>query len=223
MFEEIFSSRKPNQAKLEQYGFRKEDDGYRFSYRIDDQFELRVFVSASISYQVIDLETGDRVSTVFNPSARGEFIGTLRDKVRLRLEQIAEACFEKEGFEDDLFEVAKAYCKDMWDEEPDAPFHDYPNAYVIRDKETRKWYVLFMDAPGKYFSLAKERVNVCNVRVEKDQAERYWDYKKYFPCYHMNRKSWITILLEKEDGESLCERLRLSRELVREKVKGKKK
>ena len=78
---------------------------------------------------------------------------------------------------------------------PDYPWDDW-NA-VLRHKENNKWYCLVMELPECKLGLPGERiVDVLNVKCDPILIGSLRQQKGFFPAYHMNKDSWISILLD---------------------------
>ncbi len=74
----------------------------------------------------------------------------------------------------------------------------FPNDAVLRRKDTKKWYaVLIVIEPKKLGLEGDAPLDIAVVR--KGATER--EGKGYLPAYHMNKKNWMTLLL---DG-TLCD------------------
>ena len=63
-----------------------------------------------------------------------------------------------------------------------------------------------------------EKVEVLNVKAPEDKIEKIVDGENIFNAYHMNKKSWISIVLnEKIETKQVMEFIRDSFELVKTK------
>lgn len=89
---------------------------------------------------------------------------------------------------------------------PEYLWKRYPNYAVLRNPSNRKWYALIADVPRETLGLeGKERIDIINVKCEPSMVWLLLDKGGgYLPAYHMNRKNWITILL---DGSIELERI----------------
>ena len=66
--------------------------------------------------------------------------------------------------------------------------------------EKNKWYALLLDV--EYNKLNKisniiTKVKILNVKYLTDNISDIIDNKNIFPAYHMNKKHWISIVLDK--------------------------
>lgn len=111
------------------------------------------------------------------------------------------------------------YAKKTYGDEPDRPFSTAPTYEVLRHGGSRKWYALFMDIPARKLGLPSEDVvDIINLKCDPVLSGSLRDGVGIFPAYHMNRDSWITVLLDGtvalRDIEPLLD---LSRELTAQK------
>lgn len=112
-----------------------------------------------------------------------------------------------------------AYAKKTYNTIPDAPFRTAPTYLVLRHSGTKKWYALFMDVPREKLGLTGgEYVDILNIKCDPLVSGSLRGTPGYLPAYHMNRESWLTILL---DGTVAAEKiyplLDMSYEVTKEK------
>ncbi len=89
------------------------------------------------------------------------------------------------------------YAKKTYGDEPDRPFSTAPTYEVLRHACSRKWYALFMDIPARKLGLpSEETVDIINLKCDPVLSGSLRDGVGIFPAYHMNRDSWITVLLD---------------------------
>ncbi len=114
-----------------------------------------------------------------------------------------------------------AYAKKTYQTVPDAPFRTAPTYFVLRHTGTRKWYALFMDVPREKLGLTgSDPVDILNIKCDPVLSGSLRTGKGFFPAYHMNRESWITILLDGTvPAGNIYPLLDMSYELTKEKNK----
>jgi len=114
-----------------------------------------------------------------------------------------------------------AYAKKTYKTVPDAPFRTAPSYDVLRHAGTRKWYALFMDVPREKLGLpGSEYVDILNIKCDPVLSGSLRTGKGFFPAYHMNRESWLTILLDGTvAAEDIFPLLDMSYELTKKKSK----
>ena len=89
------------------------------------------------------------------------------------------------------------HLRDAYSAEPEHLWAQYPDYGVYRHPASRKWYALIMDVPKKKLKLEGDGVaEILDIRFDPDRLAQKIDLKHFFPAYHMNKKHWITILLD---------------------------
>lgn len=98
---------------------------------------------------------------------------------------------------DSIKEQIFAYAKKAYGVEPDYPFPSAPEYPVLRHRESRKWFALFMDVPKNRLGLpGTERVDIINLKCGAVLSGALRMREGVLPAYHMHRESWITVLLD---------------------------
>jgi len=80
----------------------------------------------------------------------------------------------------------------------DYPWEDTPEYTVFRHADNRKWFALIMTL--KYQTLGLEQdgsVNIINLKSDPDLIETLLHEPGILPAYHMNKRHWITLMLDK--------------------------
>lgn len=92
----------------------------------------------------------------------------------------------------------------------------FPDDSIIRKKENKKWYCLFMKVEGKKLGLkSEENYDVLDLRGTKERMDSI-DNKTFFPGYHMNKKHWYTLILnESLKDEEIFSLIEESRSLAK--------
>lgn len=89
----------------------------------------------------------------------------------------------------------------------DHPWESDPSYTVLRHSDNRKWFALIFDASIEQLLRLKddnlvreyasgERIDVVNLKVEPDMIEDIVQLPGVLPAFHMNRRHWITALLD---------------------------
>ena len=195
-----FKNKSANADKLVKYGFQLV--GGRYVYQtaiIDGQFRLTVTLdeSGEISTELYDLSAEDVYTLHLALGAVGAFVGRVRTEYEAVLHDIEQNCFDTDVFKQDFTKEVVRYAREKYGDEPEYLWADLPDAAVIRRKDTKKWYVLLMKIPQKRLGLDGENViEIVDLRFDVDELPLKIDGQRYFAGYHMNKKHWITILLD---------------------------
>ncbi len=115
---------------------------------------------------------------------------------------------------DDVF----AYVKKKYKAEPEYLWRSYPDYAVFRHAENRKWFGIVMNVPESVLGLQEAapelsggaesggRVDILNVKVDDPiLLDLLLRQTGYFPGWHMNRRNWISIILDGTVGfDEIC-------------------
>lgn len=95
-------------------------------------------------------------------------------------------------------------CRDIYDTEPDYPFRDAFDSAVLRHSNNKKWYAIVMEVPESKFGIDSDRVvSVVNLKVSEEMRGFFGKDKGIFPAYHMNKRHWISCILERTPHDLL--------------------
>lgn len=196
----IFKNKTADFEKLVKYGFQKTEDRFVYSTEIvDNQFRMTVKIAENgeIETELFDLEAEEVYTLHLVAEASGEFVGKVRSEYEKVLNGIAENCFETNIFRENCTRKVIEYAREKYGGELEFLWERYPDAAVLRRKDNKKWYALFMTIPKSKLGLdGGELVEIIDLRFNTDELAKKVDGERYFFGYHMNKKHWITILLD---------------------------
>ncbi len=187
-----FPNNNPNEKTIKSYGFSKANErwicekdaitpGFRFVYSINGR---------SCDVTVYDLDSGWEYDLFNVPTSTGETVTALREEADAFLQMVSESCYGVHRFRDEVLD----YCKKKYGTLPDSPFEDF-EALVLR-KPSGKWYGLIMTIPSDRLHLPKrENVDVLNLKATPERIAAV-DKISVFPAWHMNKKYWLTVLMD---------------------------
>lgn len=87
------------------------------------------------------------------------------------------------------------FVQDNYGTEPEYLWVKTPDTCVFRNHKG-KWYGIIMDLPKATFDLGEGYIDILNVKIQPDTRDLLLMKEGFFPAYHMNKKHWITILLD---------------------------
>ena len=195
----VFKFKKADADKLPRYGFTREGEKLVYRTFICGTLRLTVVIGndGSIKTEVWDTEAEEPYTLFLVEGAAGEFVGKVREEYTRVLEDIAANCFETQIFKCENTAKIIEYARKTYGDEAEYLWEDLPYAAVIRRKDNRKWYALFMTIPAKKLGLdGNEPTEIIDLRFDVDELPKKVDGVSYFHGYHMNKKHWITILLD---------------------------
>lgn len=85
---------------------------------------------------------------------------------------------------------------DNYGTEPEYLWAKTPDFCVLRNGFNGKWYGIIMDLPKATFDLGEGYFDVINVKILPEQRDILLMKEGFYPAYHMNKKHWITVLLD---------------------------
>lgn len=111
------------------------------------------------------------------------------------------------------------WVRQQYGTDPDYPWKD-ENA-VLRHQENHKWYGLVMKVGGDKLGMADQTaVNILNVKCDPILIGSLRTQPGFFPAYHMNKDSWVSILLSgPEQDETIKNLVSMSYKLTAPKKK----
>lgn len=169
--------------KLIDYGFRVIDGVYVF-YKIFDSFTIKVIFDGELSYKVYDNDFNEEFALV----GSGSFVGNIKSVCNDLIDDICFKC--KNRLQVD---IVKDYIFNKYGDSFEYLWKKFPLDGVFRNKINSKWYCLIMNISLDKLGInSNRREYVLNV-INRDSIV---DNKSIFLGYHMNKKNWITILLD---------------------------
>ncbi len=204
MFEEMTQRKKPILEKLVSYGF--EDQGNYFQYCIDvykDTFLLIVKIDRDgiIKTDLIDKETQEPY-ILYKLHASGLYASEVRETVKEVINHIIEKCYEDAIFKTEQSQMVISFVREIYGDELEFLWTKFSDNAVWRRKDNGKWYGALLKVEGKKIGLKTNEIKeIIDLRMNPDDAELILSREHYYPGWHMNKKSWYTLVL---DG-SICD------------------
>ncbi len=199
MFEELFKNKKQNTEKLLAYGFIKRGKAAIYETNIlDDAFSLTVSISENgdVETNLTDIENGEPY-VLYKTNAVGAYVGEIRAAVKAVLGDIANVCYDFGVFRTRQAEMAIKYIRDKYGDELEFLWPKFPDNAVWRRKDSCKWYGAILTVSGRKIGLdADKAVEIIDLRMRAEDREVILSKEHYYPGWHMNKKSWYTLVLD---------------------------
>ena len=194
--EEIFKKSKINVNKLLKYGFKKENNDYIYEKNfLNDSFKAIVIINDKVSGKVIDLETNLEYTNI-KTKMTGSFVNRVRDEYEKILLDINNKCFDNTNFIYNQTNRITKYIKEKYNDNPEFLWDKYPGIGVFRNKNNNKWYAIIMNVDYSKINDKEGEVEVINVKINTDKLDELLATRGIYEAYHMNKKYWITIVLD---------------------------
>lgn len=197
-FDRLFASGEVNTEKLLQNGFIKTESGYFKESKLLG-FCLRVTVSENgkVNAELFDEEADAPYTLHLVPNAEGNFVGEVRKAYEDALLSLAETCFDKAVFKQRLTKELLSVAKERYREDCEYLWERYPDCGVLRRADNRKWYAVIMTVAGNKVGLSTDNlVEIVDLRATQEVVNSLVEKRGFAPAWHMNKKSWITLLLD---------------------------
>lgn len=220
--ESVFARCMPDRKLLLARGFREDADGSLSLSEdiLSGSFKASVRISGTHAEgKVSDAATGEEYVLVHVENAQGAFVAKVRSAYRAWLEEIAGSCCLPLPFLGKQANRIAAWIFDAFGEKPDFPFKDDKADGTFRLSGTRKWYaVVLLVEKAKVGLQGEGKVEVLNLKADPEERDGWLSSPGIVPAYHMNKKAWISVILDGPVPDDLVQELvRESRDLVKDK------
>ncbi len=73
------------------------------------------------------------------------------------------------------------------------------NSAVLRNETSGKWYGILLRISADKLGLEGNKIlDILNVKCDKLMLGSFLQQEGFYPAYHMNKTSWVTILLDEK-------------------------
>lgn len=215
----MFKNKKLNKEKLLIFGFVLENNIYTYKTKImENQFELTIVIKDNeIKTKLIEISTGELYTLHLAKYVSGSFVGQVQEEYNKILENIAENCFEKDIFKNKQTKEIIKYLENKYDDNLEYLWEKFPDNAIVRRKDNKKWYAVILTINKQKLGFKEnEKTEILDLRA--DDTEIIVNDKTIFRGYHMNKKHWITIVLnESVSIDFIKERIDKSYNLAKKK------
>ena len=186
-------------GKLSKYGFIKSEGRWVYTKLfMSDDFKAVIYISlkGKVSGMVYEVATDDEYLPLRVEDMEG-FAGEVRSEYKKILEDIkAKCCYVNYFIHPQANRLTKAIY-DTYGDEPVFPWDKFNGHGVFKNPDSEKWYALILSIDkSKLDKKLFGEIEVVNIKLDEDKIQRLLKQKGFYPAYHMNKKSWITIVLD---------------------------
>lgn len=198
--EKIFSKYLFNKEKLMEYGFLKVDNSYKYTtYIVDNSFKVEVLIKDNnVSGKLIDVVFDEEYNNFRIKDLQGDFVGEVRDEYEKVLIDIRDNCATKQYFVNQQSNRIVKRIKEKYNILPEFLWEKIA-AGALRHNETKRWFGIIMTVlRNKITKIEKDNdlVDVINIKLDNEKLEKLLNNKGFYPAYHMNKKNWLSIILD---------------------------
>lgn len=177
-------------------------------------FEVQIIIDHNeIKLKVFELP--DRLEYLpfnLNEDEGGSFVNQIRSDVDEVVYQVIESCYQLKDYRERVFDFVRA----EFSTKLETPWAKHPEFYVMKTANRQKWYGLMMRIPYQLLDPQQSGiVDVLNLKAPPLKIVDLIDYQTFYPAYHMNKKHWVSVVVdEKINLEQLQALIRQSYQLV---------
>ncbi|WIK65854.1 MmcQ/YjbR family DNA-binding protein [Globicatella sanguinis] len=177
-------------------------------------FEVQIMIDHNeIKLTVFELpERLEYLPFNLNEDEGGSFVNQIRSEVNEVMHQIIELCYQLKDFRKIVFDFVRAELNTKLE----TPWAKHPEFYLMKTANRQKWYGLMMRISYQLLDSQQPGiVDVLNLKAPPLQIVDLIDHQTFYPAYHMNKKHWVSVVVdEKINLEQLQALIRQSYQLV---------
>lgn len=188
---ERFRKRQADPNKLMELGFKKTESGWKRKQAIhQNDFELTILVTAQ-----------DVKMSVYDPNFQEEYIGykfgdsefalEINQEIDAILDELKNQAFKEVWFDREQANRIANKVYAFYRDKPEFIFKSDPDIGVFRNPNNEKWYGLILSR-----KVDGTKQMLLNVKLDKEKVKTLKNEPGFMPAYHMNKSSWISILLD---------------------------
>lgn len=196
----FFAKYTPKYTNLIKYGFQRTDKSYFFDkVFMNNKFKARIIVSSNgkVSGKVYDLDFNDEYLPMNIKNHKGDFVSNVRKSYTKILKDIRDECFIGNYFVSQQANRISDIIMEKYGDKPIFMWKKFPSDAVFKNPDTGKWYGVIMNI--KRSKIDKESngyVDIINIKLDKAEVQDLLHKNGFYPAWHMNKKSWITIVMD---------------------------
>ena len=194
--EDIFKKSTIDFTKLEPFGFIKNNNEYQYTKNIfNNKYQIIITISlkGKIKGHIYDLIFNDEYTNylLLNPDS---FALKIKNEYIKTLEDIKNNCFITKLFSYKQTNRIVNFIYQTYHDKPNFEWDDDTSATFKNNKG--KWYGLIMNISfNKLHENNNTNVDILNIKLNPEEIITLINQEGFYPAYHMNKKHWITIVL----------------------------
>ena len=196
---ELFKKCLFDYSKLLNYGFKEENYLYYYEkYIIDNKYKICIKIeNNNVIGKIYDLIFNDEYLNLnvdsnlsFNNKIKEEYIKVLKD--------IKVKCTKESLFVFKQSNEITSYIKRKYKVNPEFLWKESSGNGVFRNKYNKKWFGIIISVSKDKLDLKykQEIIEVINLKIDEDMIKELIKINGFYRAYHMNKKSWISVILD---------------------------
>lgn len=197
--EEIFDKYTLIDDKLIKFGFQKSATFYEATFPLAiENFSaiIRISLDSKVDGSVIDNEFQEEYTLFRVTGSNGNFVGKIKEAYQELLLKIRDNCFTSHSFSSPQANRISEVISEIYSVSAEFLFDKFPDFGVFRNPDSKKWFALIMNIDkSKLIPGSNGKVEIMNIKLD-ELVNEYISLKGVYPCYHMSRKNWVTLVLD---------------------------
>jgi predicted DNA-binding protein (MmcQ/YjbR family) len=182
--------------KLLSYGFIHKKNVYTYKCNLSNNMYLVVSITNKTMHTNVFDSLLNEEYILYKVKSTSGFVLAIQDQVEKIIDSIISACFTKGDLRNEIID----YCKKKYNTTPEYPWDDLKDAFTLKN-EKGKWYGLVMKIKGQSLKIKEPYIDIMNIKCNPDTITKLIDNVNYYPAYHMNKKYWLTIILNNDTNK----------------------
>ena len=186
--------------KLANYGFIQSGEKQVFTKTfMNGDFKAVVTIDkkGKISGEVYETDSDDIYFPLRVESMVAGFVGQVREEYEHILSDIKAHCCRTNYF---IYPQANRLTQEIYTrygDNPTFPWDKFDGYGVFKNPDSDKWYALIMNIDkSKLDKKLSGEIEAVNIKLDEDKIPQLLKKRGFYPAYHMNKKNWITIVLD---------------------------
>ena len=196
---ELFKKCVFDYSKLLNYGFKEENNIYYYEkYILDNNYKICIKIeNNNVIGKIYDLIFNDEYLNLnvdsnlsFNNKIKEEYINILKD--------IKNNCTKESLFVFKQSNEITNYIKRKYKVSPEFLWDKSTGNGVFRNKNNKKWFGIIISVSKDKLDLKykQEIIEIINLKLDETMIKELIKIDGFYRAYHMNKKSWISIILD---------------------------
>ena len=196
---ELFKKCVFDYSKLLNYGFKEKNNIYYYEkYILDNNYKICIKIeNNNVIGKIYDLIFNDEYLNLnvdsnlsFNNKIKEEYINILKD--------IKVKCAKESLFVFKQSNEITNYIKRKYKVNPEFLWDKSSGNGVFRNKNNKKWFGIILSVSKDKLDLKykQEIIEVINLKLDETMIKELIKMDGFYRAYHMNKKSWISIILD---------------------------
>ena len=202
MEEEVFRKCKFSIDKLIEFGFILNDGKYRYRRSIlDGAFDVVLtYFNDVLKGVIIDNDMEEEYVGYLVQNQTSLFANKVKEIYLELLNEVKDKCCILNDFISPQANRIAMKIKERYGDDLEFLWDDDKNA-VFRNSSNQKWYGIVMEINMNKLGGEDRIVDVMNVKISPEKIEKLVLNDGYYRAYHMNKKYWITFVLDDTIGD----------------------